>query len=293
MIVAVVLNYNDYETTLKFVNLIKKYKTIDKIVIVDNHSTDRSYQVFSCINDSKVDVIRTIKNCGYAAGNNYGIKYAELNYKPKQIIISNPDIFVNEITIINLSKILEENSTVAIVTGLIHNAKAEIVSNFGWTLPKYKDVLIGTNYVFSWVYKKIFKKSRFKDKSELISNHLYVDVVPGCFFIANFQRFKEINFFDETTFLFNEENIIGYKLKQKNYNTIIATNEKIIHFESVSINKNIKSYFKKSRLLEKSMVVYLKKYLNVGFFRIWIFYLLNRFGTLINACLRFIKNRKS
>ena len=169
VIIAIILNYNDYETTTKFVNLIKNYDSIQKIIIVDNHSSDDSYEILSCMKNYKIDVIQTSKNCGYSAGNNFGIKYTELNYEPKQIIISNPDIFVNESTIIKLSKILELKSNVAVVTGLIHNSKLEIVSNFGWTLPTYTDVLVGTNYVFNWFYKKIFKLNLYFRASARIS----------------------------------------------------------------------------------------------------------------------------
>ena len=40
----VVLNYNDYKTTIKLIKMIKNYKSIDLIVIVDNCSTDKSYK---------------------------------------------------------------------------------------------------------------------------------------------------------------------------------------------------------------------------------------------------------
>ena len=36
----VILNYNDYENTIKMVHQIKDYKCLSKIVIVDNHSSD-------------------------------------------------------------------------------------------------------------------------------------------------------------------------------------------------------------------------------------------------------------
>ena len=36
----VVLNYNDAETTMKFLNKISTYENISKVVIVDNNSKD-------------------------------------------------------------------------------------------------------------------------------------------------------------------------------------------------------------------------------------------------------------
>ena len=39
----VIINYNDYDTTKKLIDNIKNYKVLDKIIIVDNASTDNSY----------------------------------------------------------------------------------------------------------------------------------------------------------------------------------------------------------------------------------------------------------
>lgn len=40
----VILNYNDYQTTKDMIDNIKDYDSIDHIVIVDNKSTDNSYE---------------------------------------------------------------------------------------------------------------------------------------------------------------------------------------------------------------------------------------------------------
>ena len=40
----IILNYNDYETTDKYLSSIKNYKVLDKIIVVDNNSTDSSYE---------------------------------------------------------------------------------------------------------------------------------------------------------------------------------------------------------------------------------------------------------
>ena len=36
----IVLNYNDYENTRQYVDRIKEYQILDKIVVVDNFSQD-------------------------------------------------------------------------------------------------------------------------------------------------------------------------------------------------------------------------------------------------------------
>ena len=38
----VIVNYNDANTTIRLLNQIKDYKSIDQIIVVDNNSTDDS-----------------------------------------------------------------------------------------------------------------------------------------------------------------------------------------------------------------------------------------------------------
>lgn len=57
----IVLNYNDAETTLEFVEMAKMCNAIDKIVVVDNCSTDYSLSKLTCLKSDKIDVIQTDK----------------------------------------------------------------------------------------------------------------------------------------------------------------------------------------------------------------------------------------
>ena len=38
-----IVNYNDYKTTIQLLNNIKEFQSLDKIVVVDNNSTDNSF----------------------------------------------------------------------------------------------------------------------------------------------------------------------------------------------------------------------------------------------------------
>ena len=55
----VVLNYNDYKTTIKLIKMIKNYKSIDLIVIVDNCSTDKSYKKINEYTNNKIKLIKS------------------------------------------------------------------------------------------------------------------------------------------------------------------------------------------------------------------------------------------
>ena len=77
-VVSIVVNFNDDEDTKKYLEMMKNYDIIDKILVVDNKSTKiNSYESLLSFKSSKIEIIQTDKNGGYNYGINYGIKYLE------------------------------------------------------------------------------------------------------------------------------------------------------------------------------------------------------------------------
>ena len=66
----VIVNYNDYKTTKRLLDEIKRFKTLEKIVVVDNNSTDNSYQDLKKEEQKNVVIIKNEQNNGYASGMN-------------------------------------------------------------------------------------------------------------------------------------------------------------------------------------------------------------------------------
>ena len=85
---------------------------------------------------------------------------------------------------------------------------------------------------------------------------------------------KKYGFFDDNVFLFYEEDILASKIKRLGYESYSLNNVKFIHYESQTIGKTF-SYYKKVKQLFKSKMYYHRKYNNINFFQIVMFYLLN------------------
>ena len=73
----IVVNYNDIIDTKRYITKVQQYQIIDKIVVVDNKSTEpqNSFELLKQLENKKVDVIQTEKNGGYTYGTNFGIDY--------------------------------------------------------------------------------------------------------------------------------------------------------------------------------------------------------------------------
>ena len=259
----VILNYNDYETTNSFVNKIINYKVIDKILVVDNKSSDDSYKKLQRLKNDHIDVVCSDKNKGYAYGNNYGVKYLEKKYKDiDYIIISNPDIIVDEKDIEKLKKDLDENQNISVVAPVIHEYNKIIR---GWKEPTYlQELCLNMNYF----HKFATKSMQYKD-DYYTGTLTRVEVVHGCFFMIRLKDFKKVDYFDEGTFLYYEENILARKLKNNNMLTYVDLDTNIIHNYSVSVSKSINN-IKRYKILKDSQKYYEVKYNKINFLKLAI-----------------------
>ena len=53
----VILNYNDYKETKEYVTRIRGYRSLDEIVIVDNNSSDSSYENLKRMEKKNITVL--------------------------------------------------------------------------------------------------------------------------------------------------------------------------------------------------------------------------------------------
>lgn len=281
----VILNYNDYETTKNYLNEIKNYKNLNKIVVVDNNSTDNSYEKLKEFNNSKIDIIKTDSNKGYAYGNNFGIRHINSNSDLDYIIISNPDITVSDSTIGRLKKDLDDNEDIAVVAPAIKQLGETIR---GWRLPNKKHEILSN---INFYHRKIEKRLKYPDQ-KYNGNLTKVEVVSGCFFMIRNDIFKLIGYFDEGTFLYYEENILGQKLKRINRKSFIDNGVEVSHNLSVSVDKSFNT-INKYKILKQSQKYYCKYYLKFNFFDNILLGLTYRISLVVAYIVRFFRNLRS
>ena len=259
--IVVVLNYNDWEETKRYCEVVKNFPSVDQIVVVDNKSTDNSIEELKRISSTKVVIIEATENKGYAAGNNVGLKYILEQNINANIIISNPDIYyTNEI----LEKVLEplKDPTIGISTGLIH-IDGKIASNFGWMQPGFWDLFFN-QYLLIYKLNKLTHNSFYCDYPKEDVEYVYCNCVSGCFFCMTTETLKQIGLFDESTFLYGEENIIGFKIKENGQKACVVTSASIEHRHHHSIKKSKTSYKRNERWKLDSFLIYIKNYLKKG-----------------------------
>ena len=135
-VAVVIVNYNDVEDTVKYVNTISKYNVINRVVVVDNLSTTSgAFETLKKLEDEKVYVIQSDKNGGYDYGNNIGIKYLESKGEEYDyIIVSNPDISVSEEAINSCLEKIEKDNKIAVIAPRMFNKDDKPIRRSAWKM---------------------------------------------------------------------------------------------------------------------------------------------------------------
>lgn len=249
-----VINYNDEEITSLLIESIKDYTCVDLIVILDNKSKDASFEhLYEKYHSEKIHVIQSEENRGYAYAINYGSRYIMDYLGDCNIIVSNSDIVIEkEEDVKRLLDHKKENE--AIVAPVIK--EHEGISR-GWKLPTpLQDAALNLVYVHRFLRPKLsfYPNVYYEGKDRVV-----VDVVLGCFFVLDTRYLKKVNYYDEATFLYYEENIMGKKLKDINAKTVVDLTVQVFHNHSVSIDKSI-NRLNKYKILKESQYYFQSQY---------------------------------
>lgn len=254
---AIVLNYNDFENAIKFVNMIRNFSVIDQIIVVDNASTDKSYEELMRLSDSNIFVCKTDKNGGYGFGNNFGIRIAKERYNCEIAFVCNSDIIVTEECMEAIARTILESNNVVIASAIQKNGfTGNVIKGTSWDVPKTLDYIRNSLVIFNAIVP--VRTDNYKKSIE------EVGCVPGAFLAVDINKFLSFGGYDEGIFLFCEESVIGARAKNSGFRTVILTDYYYEHYHSISINKSIPNEINKFKLTLRSRKYYLRKYRNLN-----------------------------
>lgn len=241
----IILNYNGYKDTSECVTSLTagvlKENLEYTIVVVDNNSTDNSYEYLNNTLPENVVLLQAVVNNGYASGNNLGIRYA-LDHNADYICILNNDTIVKEDFLEPCIALLEKDSTVGIVGPMMLNYHNELVQNTGGRISLIK----GKSYELN----KNTPKSSIKD--EIVK----CDMVYGAAMVFRSSLIERIGYIPENYFLFYEETEWCYRAIRSGLKNMIITTVTVIHKGSQSLKKltNMQTY-----LMERNRTLFVKR----------------------------------
>ena len=255
----VILNYNTWDETIRCVESIKEYTTVpSRIYLVDNQSPVRALDFQTeKLKELNVEIIYNSVNSGYAAGNNVGLKKA---YEDgcDQFLISNSDVIITDSSIDRLSSFALRDHNIGVVGPLIYdlNGKRQTIHMLSkltaWG--KINNMMLSTP--LRGLFSKFEKSFIMREKPE---NPLKVFGVSGCCFLVSKECYEKVFPFDEHTFLYEEEYILGCRMEEAGIDAYILPTASVIHAEAISTGGM--GAFSYNCLIESEQY-YLKEYIH-------------------------------
>ena len=251
----IILNYNTWQDTINEIEHVHRMFGIDfnNFMVIDNNSSNESYiRLLEFAKNKSVMLLKSETNGGYAKGNNIGLRYAYSKGYRYALILNNDIEFVDKNTLNIFINCLKSVTNLAVINSDICSPEGKVF-NRDSVRPSFFDLTFGMlNYI---------KKGRKLDMIDDI--YAYVYRPQGCCMMVDLKCMNDIDYFDEHTFLYNEEIILAERLLNKGYRCACAPGYKVIHHTS----KTIKSIISKKQIISyyiSGYKYYIEKYRQYG-----------------------------
>ncbi len=280
----VILNYGTPKETCDLILKINDFRNLHRIVVVDNLSGDNSATIIKKmidqIKDNKIIFIESKENGGDAKGNNIGLRYLVEKEKCDICFIANPDIFFEEDDFDEILNCFERYGEYGVLTCKRVVSNGTKLRQF-WKLPSYKDILLDKFFLF----RKIRRKNEvYKIESDM--DVIETPVAPGAFWAVRSDLLRKIDFLDENTFLFYEENCFARRIEKMGIKIGLVTKSEYCVLAGKASTDEMKKSGRMMKFLFESQRYYLIKYLNISGFKLHIYDILciyNSFEMMISS----------
>jgi len=246
-VAIIILNWKQPQLTVDTIDSVLKIKDSNfkyKIILIDNGSPDNSLNILKTkySKNKLIEIISTKSNLGYAAGNNFGIKYA-LKNKYDYLMVLNNDVIVDPLFVQNLIKELNNYDIVGpkiyFAPGFEYHKDRYQKKDLGkiiWSMGGKVDWdnIYGSNIDIDEVDHGQFNK--------IITN---LDFISGCCFIARREVFEKIGNFDEKYFMYLEDVDFCHRAKITGFTLACIPTSVIWHVNSGSTKGpgHLQNYF--------------------------------------------------
>jgi N-acetylglucosaminyl-diphospho-decaprenol L-rhamnosyltransferase len=275
--VAVIVNYNDADTTIALLSRIRDYRCLDRIILVDNASTDASYIRLKSLASERVTVLEAETNGGYGCGNNIGIRYADTQLGAAYALIANPDTEFSERCVWEMVRVMERHPDLGVIAPVkttpdrneevcIPGTRANVLNGAAaWPVRPWLYDLLESGPVSRRIFTKLlhYGQDYYRDRT-----CVSVGAVPGSLLLVDIGKMLSCGAYDEQVFLYGEEYMLAWNMRARGYRTALLLSESYVHRHSVSIRKSIRALLARQKLREESTIHYYRKYLGIGPFRL-------------------------
>lgn len=212
----ILLNYNGYEDTIEAVKSLESitYNNYE-IVVVDNASTNSSFDILKEEMGERHHVMSSGANKGFAFGNNVGIDFA-MKKGADYVLLINNDTTVEKDFLEPLVESAEEDKNVGLTTGLILNYYN-------------KDIIWYGGGELNWNKFYGYHISEGKELRDTVQEKKEITFATGCLMLIKKEVIEKLGGLPEEYFMYYEDVDFCAKLKENNYKIIYDPSSIIYH----------------------------------------------------------------
>lgn len=242
---AIVLNYNTVDCTLQCVHsLLNQLSAPSHVVVVDNHSERADFRQLQLSLPSNITIIRNEQNLGYAAGNNQACGVLNDLPNPDAYLFVNSDVsFTQPATLHALEQALVTHPKAVAISPLVHTLSNNLPVRVqiqvrrlvkpGWLVLLHSPILRR----LPGIYKR-YKQFIYFDLVPYKRGIYDVDTMSGACFLILSSFFDTIGGFDEATFLYLEELVLGEQIRRAGHLCLLHGDVIVQHEQGVSSKRS-------------------------------------------------------
>lgn len=221
-VATIIVNWNNLKDTRECLDSLTliQYKN-HKVFLVDNGSTDSSYEILSKEYPSVIH-LRSKENLGFAGGNNLGIKEALRQGAEALILLNNDTVILNDI--VDSFVAFHKQMPKAILGGRVYQYHdKEAIDHLGgiWNEEQLNFQLFAKN---------------LRELPLTFDLPIELDYIVGCLMFIPRELFETIGLFDERFFLIWEESDLCFRAKKIGFKNFYIPDPMISHKGSQSFS---------------------------------------------------------
>jgi len=234
LVSVIVLNYNGKDVLEECImSLLNSNYPKMEVIVVDNGSTDESYMIAKRY-QPRVKLIRSLRNLGYSAGNNLGIRVAKGEY----VFLVNNDAIIHPDCICELVKVASSDPRIGILGCKVYYKGTRIIQHAGGKLN-----LSATSLPHVGVFEE--DHGQYDEISD-------VDYVSGVAMMIKREVINKVGLLNECYFAYWEDVDYCFRARKAGFRIVYVPKAIVEHFEGFSWKKRSllqKFLYERNRLL--------------------------------------------
>jgi len=256
-IAIIILNWKRSDLTIDLIKQFKLIKTKNiffHILLIDNHSPDKSFSKFKKLfaKDPLVTLLKTNSNLGFSGGVNFGLNHA-IEKRYDYALVINSDVQITPTFLQELYKPFKSNPKLVITGPKIYFSKGHEFHKNRYIKNQLGKVLWSVGGTIDW--KNIYGQNKGIDEVDTGQYNCIdtsIDFISGCCMLIKLTLLKKIGLFDDNYFMYLEDADLCTRVKRNGLKIAYIPKSVIYHHNAGSslAGGNLQQYFlSRNRLL--------------------------------------------